>query len=100
MPDIARKQCKLMGHTFAQPITPEEVAGDQVERLADGRYRTIHMIMCGQSGNVKIIEFADHHRPYTRRAVATGLCHWDREQARRHLRALRYIMARSIKYAQ
>lgn len=98
MPDIARKQCKLMGHTFAQPITPEEVAGDQVERLADGRY--FYMVVVTGRGYVKIAEQRDLYRPDTQRCVATGLCHWDREQARRHLRALRYIMARSIKYAQ
>lgn len=97
MPDTARKQCKLMGHTFACPITPEEVAGDHGE----GTYgRHYYVIVATARGYVKIVEQGDCYRPDTRRCVANGLCHWDREQARRHLRALRYIMARSIKYAQ
>lgn len=99
MPDIARKQRKLMGHTFAQPITPEEVAGNFA--AGDNAYgRLFYMITVTATGTVTIRDSRDFYRHQTQRQVATGLCHWDREQARRHLRALRYIMARTIKYAQ
>lgn len=98
MPDTARKQCKLMGHVFAQPITPEEVAGDFTLAAPYGRH--FFMITVSTGGIVSIRNCQDTWRENTRRCVANGLCHWDREQARRHLRALRYIMARSIKYAQ
>ena len=92
---MTRPMCKLCGVEYPQPVTLDEVPEIEDD---EGSGESYYYINGGHDGFF-VGEATDVSRDATRDCVNAGMCHWNEEDAEKHMEALRAVIAHATSRA-